>query len=113
LPAEAASLFPSRVSRGGGSGPYDTEAQARGVLGEGNRRLLRSALDAAGVDLGAYDHAIVDWLAGYEPATVAVIASWISRAGSRRAPAEPERFGVLGARMVAELHRRAARQGGP
>jgi hypothetical protein len=123
LPAEAAN--PADIV----AGPYDAEAQAqaepavqavfaaaresarRGVLGEGTRRLLRSALDAAGVDLGAYDRAIVDWLAGYEPATVAVIASWVSRAGSRRAPAEPEQFGMLGARMVADLHRRAAQRG--
>jgi hypothetical protein len=94
-PAEAASPSPT-------IGPVETEAQARaepavqaiyaaaresprrGVLGEGNHRLLCEALDAAGVDLGSYDHTIALWLAGWEPQTVAVIAGWIGRAGAAR-----------------------------
>jgi hypothetical protein len=55
----------------------------RGVLAEGNHRLLCEALSAAGVELGQFDHAIALWLANYEPATVAVIAGWVSRAGAR------------------------------
>jgi hypothetical protein len=95
-PAEAAGLPPSLA------GPFDTEAQARalpavqavyaaaresprrGVLGEGNHRLLCEALDAAGVDLGGYDHTIALWLAGWEPQTVAVIAGWVGRARGGR-----------------------------
>jgi hypothetical protein len=79
-------------------GPFDTEEQARslpevqavyaafdldpgvGKMAPHNHRLLCQALTSAGVDLGAYDHRIVSWLAGWEPATVAVIASWVQRA---------------------------------
>ena len=43
--------------------------------------MLLDALAAAGVYLGAYDHRIVEWLAGWEPQTVAVIAGWVQRAG--------------------------------
>jgi len=38
-------------------------------------------LDALpGVDLGAYDQRILDWLVTWEPATLAVITGWIKRA---------------------------------
>jgi hypothetical protein len=42
--------------------------------------ILRDALLAAGVELGAYDERMVRWLAGWEWSTVATIASWIKRA---------------------------------
>jgi hypothetical protein len=74
-----------------GNGPCETEAQARaaarhiydavhasnrrGAMAEANHRLLCEALSAAGVELGAYDHRIVSWLAGWEPETVAVMAN--------------------------------------
>ena len=45
-----------------------------------NQRMLLDALAAAGVYLGAYDHRIVEWLATWEPQTVAVIAAWVQRA---------------------------------
>ncbi len=74
-------------------GPYETERQAAGaarhIYGSppgtgawtaGNYRLLCEALAAAGVGLGAYDHRILAWLAGFEPSTVAVVADWITRA---------------------------------
>jgi hypothetical protein len=78
-------------------GPFDSEREARelpavrevyaafradpglGKIGP-NHRMLLDALAAAGVDLGAYDHAIAGWLAGWEPQTVAVIAGWVQRA---------------------------------
>jgi hypothetical protein len=73
------------------SGPYEDERQASaaarhitslppGTWGDGNHRMLCEALSDAGVELGAYDHAIVQWLAGWEPSTVAVIAGIIRRA---------------------------------
>jgi hypothetical protein len=80
------------------SGPFDTEDQARalpavraaydaahnsprrGVMTEHNHRMLCEAATAAGVELGAYDHRILQWLAGYEPQTCAVLAGIISRA---------------------------------
>ncbi|WP_406078730.1 hypothetical protein OG337_29000 [[Kitasatospora] papulosa] len=43
--------------------------------------ILRDALHAAGVELGAHDDRIVRWVAGWEWSTVATIASWIQRAG--------------------------------
>ena len=45
-----------------------------------NQRMISDALDAAGVELGQFDYRIARWLAGFEPQTCAVIASWIERA---------------------------------
>jgi hypothetical protein len=79
-------------------GPFETEAQVRelpavravhaafdrdpgvGKMAPHSHRMLCEALSAAGVELGAYDHRIVSWLAGWEPQTVAVIAGWVQRA---------------------------------
>lgn len=79
-------------------GPFESEAEVRalpevrqiyaafdidpgiGKMIPPNHRLLCEALSAAGVDLGAYDHRIALWLAGWEPQTVMVIASWVQRA---------------------------------
>jgi hypothetical protein len=81
------------------TGPYETEAQAResvraiydaahasprrGVIAEGNHKLLEDACRMAAVGLGAYDHRILVWLSGWEPQICAVIAGLISRAGAR------------------------------
>jgi hypothetical protein len=75
------------------TGPFETEAQARGAARHittvppgtgawqaGSHRLLCEALSAAGVDLGAFDHQVVTWLAGWEPQVCAVIAGLITRA---------------------------------
>ena len=80
------------------TGPFGTEAEVRalpevravyaayradpgtGQMGSSNHRLLCEALAAAGVELGAYDHRIALWLAGWEPQTVAVVTGWIERA---------------------------------
>jgi hypothetical protein len=75
------------------SGPFETERQAteyaRSVarpevwaesLTEANRAVLSSAFGATGVELGAFDRRIRDWLADWEPATVAVIAAAVFRA---------------------------------
>jgi hypothetical protein len=66
----------------GTADPFETEARARaaarhitsqppgtGAWQAGSHRLLCEALAAAGVELGAYDHQIVQWLAGWEPQT--------------------------------------------
>jgi hypothetical protein len=42
-----------------------------------NRQALLSALD--GVELGARDRLIVDWLSGWESSTVATVCSWLGR----------------------------------
>ncbi len=87
-------------------GPFDTEQQARqlpavravydafdrdpgvGKMAPHNLRLLLDALAGAGVYVGAYDIQIAQWLAGWEPATVAVIAGWVQRAGQAAARAD-------------------------
>lgn len=67
-------------------GPYDTEEQARTAVehvGRGEPALRRHLLDTcaeAGVPLGAFDLRIIDWLAGWEPETVQVVAGLIQRA---------------------------------
>ena len=81
------------------AGPFDTEQQVRGLpavqavyaafdadpgvgkMAPHNLRLLLDALAEAGVYVGAYDIQIAQWVAGWEPQTVAVIAGWVQRAG--------------------------------
>ena len=57
-------------------------AIARAIdLGLGLERAGHGHRDSwAGVELGAYDHRIALWLTTWEPQTIAVIASWITRA---------------------------------
>ncbi|MER7576843.1 hypothetical protein [Streptomyces sp. NPDC126514] len=47
------------------------------------REALYAELDNAGVELGTYDHRIVEWIAGWDYPTVATIASLIRRAAHR------------------------------
>ena len=80
------------------SQPFETEAQVRalpavqavyeafdrdpgaGKMRPHNLRMLLDALAEAGVFVGAYDIRIAEWLATWEPQTVAVIAGWVRRA---------------------------------
>ena len=98
LPVVLDEIRAERKASRSDSGPFDTEQQARelpavrevyaafdrdpgaGKMAPHNHRLLTAALEAAGVELGAYDERIAAWLALWEPHTVAVIASWITRA---------------------------------
>jgi hypothetical protein len=41
-------------------------------------RVLEEAL--AGIELGAHDRRIVEWMAGWEASTVLTVASWVTRA---------------------------------
>ncbi len=52
-------------------------------ISSANRSQLRDEL--AGVDLGAFDKQILDWLAGYEPSTVTVICGWLARSRAKGA----------------------------
>lgn len=45
--------------------------------------LILGACDEAGVTLGAYDRRIVEWLSGWEPEVVAVIAGLIRRTAAQ------------------------------
>jgi hypothetical protein len=73
-------------------GPYQTERQAAAASswardgrpsGEMSGHNLRDLLDActeARVMVGKHDVTVLEWLAGYEPSTVAVITGLITRA---------------------------------
>jgi hypothetical protein len=95
------------------AGPYETEADTRAVTravydafgadpGPGKMtapvlRMLLDAVGAAGVQVGAYDVRILEWLAGWEPSTCAVIAGLITRAYAGQAdpggPGQAQRGG--------------------
>ena len=73
------------------AGPYESWRDAdRSSLHAGDGRTSGMTISSAnlaqltaavsGIELGAYDRRIIDWLADYEPATVAVICGLISRA---------------------------------
>ncbi|WP_329616468.1 hypothetical protein OG244_28480 [Streptomyces brevispora] len=65
------------------TGPIDSEPPGFRSSSE-QQAILRDTLHAAGVELGAYDCSIIDWLTvspGWEWGTVATIASWVQRAG--------------------------------
>ena len=87
----------------GTDGPFGTEREARAAslweqqgrpevegrsgIREANVAQLMDVCADAGVQLGAYDSRILHWLAGWEPATCAVVAGLIARAhenGSNR-----------------------------
>jgi hypothetical protein len=82
------------------SGPFQSEREAREavrhIIGpdiyaasivQGNRALVKQAVTGARVELGAWDRQILDWLADYEIATVAVLAGLITRAADAVPPA--------------------------
>ncbi|MFD0685881.1 hypothetical protein [Actinomadura fibrosa] len=75
-------------------GPYEDVCQAAAAVrdtyaaapdrpatfGQFNSEQLLTACEAAGVELGAWDRLIVDWLTGWEPETVAVVVGLVLRA---------------------------------
>jgi hypothetical protein len=95
------------------TGPYETQRQAadtvRHITGsrveswtDGCHRLIEDACTAAGVQLDAYDHRVLLWLAGWEPSTCAVIAGLIRRAHlagkastASSVPLDPGQLGTL------------------
>jgi hypothetical protein len=90
----------ARLARPEVTGPFETAVQVRelpavraiydamhasthrGIMAERGHRLLDEACTAAGVELGAYDHRILVWLAGFEPEPCAVVAGLITRAAA-------------------------------
>jgi hypothetical protein len=59
------------------------ETPPRGfVPGSEQLAALIAELSAAGVELGAYDQRIAEWVAGWDWMTVATIASWVRRAAA-------------------------------
>ncbi|WP_049569501.1 hypothetical protein [Streptomyces sp. SBT349] len=61
------------------SGPIET-CPVGFMPREAQRAMVLDALRVAGVELGAYDERIAEWLAGWDWSTVVVIASWLRRA---------------------------------
>jgi hypothetical protein len=58
------------------------------------------AAELSGVELGAYDQKIIAWLAGYEPATIAVICGLIRRA---RAAGEQRQADILDSEVIGQV----------
>ncbi|MER5556734.1 hypothetical protein ABT001_34670 [Streptomyces sp. NPDC002793] len=64
------------------TGPVQTEPR-RYVSGPDQHEQLLAVLADAGIELGEYDHRIIEWLTlspGQAWGTVATIASWVKRA---------------------------------
>jgi hypothetical protein len=71
-------------------GPFDEVPRVslgRDLHRDLRRRLLLQALD--GIELGAWDHQILDWLSMWEPSTLLTIAGWIWRAKAGASAAPP------------------------
>ncbi|MCX5115512.1 hypothetical protein OOK13_45330 [Streptomyces sp. NBC_00378] len=69
------------------TGSVNTEPRGF-VSGPDQHEQLLAVLADAGVELGDYDHRIIDWLTtspGYEWSTIATIASWVKRAATDNA----------------------------
>ncbi len=55
------------------------EAPPRGFVPRAERaEILAGAL--AGIELGAWDRRILEWMAGWDGSTVLTVASWLARA---------------------------------
>ncbi len=76
-------------------------SQRCGVMGELGYRLLDEACEAASVKVGAYDHRILIWLAGFEPEACAVVAGLITRAHHAETAVTGERSVSLTAAQAA------------
>ena len=82
------------------NGPFETEREARSSAHEvvrpeegwsilhksQNLVVLRQACEAAGIELGAYDRRILDWLSGFEDSICGVIAGLVARAVAAARP---------------------------
>jgi hypothetical protein len=106
----------AELARQAAPGPFETRDQVRrlpavqavyeafradpgaGKMAPHNEAMLTGACQSAGVELGAFDHRIVAWLAAWEPETCAVVAGLIARAAvGRGVTASPDLATVLGA----------------
>ena len=61
------------------------EAPPRGFVPSAERAEILAGV-LAGIELGAWDRRILEWMAGWDTCTVLTVASWIarSRAGAAR-----------------------------
>ena len=64
--------------RGGAGGAGAGGGAAAGVRAQaGQAEILAGVL--AGIELGAWDRRILEWMAGWDASTVLTVASWIAR----------------------------------
>ena len=82
------------------NGPFETEREAHAAAlavippdpgwsilhTSQNMLVIRRACEAAGVELGAYDQRIIDWLSGFEDSVCAVVAGLVARAVAATRP---------------------------
>ena len=82
------------------NGPFETEREARAAAHQvvrpeygwsilhksQNRFVLEQACETAGVELGAYDRQVLDWLSGFEDSVCAVVAGLVARAVTAARP---------------------------
>jgi hypothetical protein len=64
---------PGRVPAG------PVEAPPRGFVPRAEQAEILAGV-LAGIELGAWDRRIVDWMAGWDACTVLTVASWVARA---------------------------------
>lgn len=82
--------------------PYNAITPPRAPRGAAATETFRAELLAAldGIQLGAYDHRMIAWLAGWDTETVATVCSWLVR--TRAAAAAESRTGMLGPTAVTD-----------
>nr|WP_012901758.1 hypothetical protein [Streptomyces sp. Y27]AEB91041.1 hypothetical protein pWTY27_13 [Streptomyces sp. Y27] len=67
------------------TGPVETAP--RGFVDDPQQlKELHDVLDRAGIQLGAHDRRITEWVSGWEWSTVATITSWVQRASTTPTP---------------------------
>ena len=76
VPHEAMEQAPYDVV--GAHAPVDMDGR-RDLTGYA-RNVVYAALEETGVDLGAYDRRIADWLGGFDAVSAVAVASWLVRA---------------------------------
>ena len=66
----------SAAQRGVPAGPV--EAPPRGFVPRAEQAEILAGV-LAGIELGAWDRRILEWMAGWDASTVLTVASWIAR----------------------------------
>ena len=68
----------------GGAGRAGGDAAARVVPHAEQAEILAGVL--AGIELGAWDRQVLEWIAGLDASTVLTVASWIARSRAAGTP---------------------------
>lgn len=81
-----------------GSGPMTRDVIA--ARATARTRYVRGVLEVCGVQLGAYDKRIAEWVAGWDIDTIQTIAAWVERAHAAGRDALREEIADLNARIA-------------